>query len=492
MSSITVSNLTFAYEGSYDNIFENVSFQIDTNWKLGLIGRNGRGKTTLLNLLLGNYPYSGVIHRDIELQYFPYPVQDQTQNTLDILATLCPEAEEWELMRELSLLDLDAEVLYRPFETLSSGEQTKALLAALFLGSNRFLLIDEPTNHLDPEARRVVGSYLKGKQGFILVSHDRALLDACVDHILSINRNNIEIQQGNFSSWYENKQRQDNFEQAENAKLQKEIGRLSAAARQTSAWSDQTERSKHGVASSGLKKDRGFWGHKAAKMMKRSKNIEARRQEALAEKSQLLRNIDRQEDLKLSPLPYFKERLAEARDLSLFYDGLPVCGPLTFSVCQGERVALSGKNGSGKSSLLKLICGEEISHSGSLQVGSGLILSYVPQDASFLQGDLNDFAEQKNIDETLFKTILRKLGFERVQFEKDIADYSDGQKKKVLLAGSFCQKAHLYVWDEPLNFIDLFSRMQIEDLLLQFRPTLLFVEHDARFRETIATKTLQL
>ena len=492
MLFITVSNLIFVYEGSYDNIFENVSFQIDTNWKLGFIGRNGRGKTTFLNLLLGKHRYSGVIRADTDFQYFPYPVRDQTQDTLDVLTALCPEAEEWELMRELSLLDVDAEVLYRPFETLSNGEQTKALLAALFLGSTRFLLIDEPTNHLDPDARQVVGNYLSGKRGFILVSHDRNLLDSCVDHILAINRTNIEIQQGNFSSWYQNKQRQDSFERAENAKLQKEIGRLHNAAQRSAAWSDQTERSKHGVASSGLKKDRGFWGHKAAKMMKRSKNIEARQQEALEEKSKLLRNVEQQESLKLSPLPYFKERLIDAKDLYLFYDEIPVCGPLTFSVLQGDRIALSGKNGSGKSSLLKLICGEEISHSGSLQLGSGLMISYVPQDASFLQGNLSDYAEQQNIDETLFKTILRKLGFERVQFEKDMTDYSSGQKKKVLLAGSLCQQAHLYVWDEPLNFIDLFSRMQIEDLILQFQPTLLFVEHDARFRETIATKTIQL
>lgn len=92
----------------------------------------------------------------------------------------------------------------------------------------------------------------------------------------------------------------------------------------------------------------------------------------------------------------------------------------------------------------------------------------------------------------LFRAILRKLDFERVQFGKDMADYSAGQKKKVLLAKSLCEPAHLYIWDEPLNYIDIFSRMQIEQLLLEYRPTLLFVEHDSRFRDTVATKTVDL
>ena len=120
------------------------------------------------------------------------------------------------------------------------------------------------------------------------------------------------------------------------------------------------------------------------------------------------------------------------------------------------------------------------------------MISYVPQDASFLRGNLSDYAEQQNIDETLFKTILRKLGFERVQFEKDMTDYSSGQKKKVLLAGSLCQQAHLYVWDEPLNYIDVWSRIQIETLLETYRPTMIFVEHDGAFRRHIATKTVVL
>lgn len=306
MSTITIKNLTFTYEGSFDPIFENVSFQLDTAWKLGLIGRNGRGKTTLLRLLQGCYPYSGAIHADVSFDYFPCPVPDQTKLALEVMETISPACEAWEMLREVSLLDVDLECLYHPFDTLSNGEQTKVLLAALFLGSNRFLLIDEPTNHLDPAAREAVGQYLSRKQGFILVSHDRALLDTCTDHILSINRSTIELQQGNFSSWWANRQAQDAFELAENAKLQKEIGRLSAAARQSAVWSDRVERSKIGTTNSGSKIDRGFVGHKAAKMMKRSKNLQARQQEAITEKSKLLHDIERPESLKLSPFPFTK------------------------------------------------------------------------------------------------------------------------------------------------------------------------------------------
>ena len=207
MSMIRVENLTFSYPSSYDNIFENVNFQIDTDWKLGFVGRNGRGKTTFLNLLLGKYEYRGKISASVEFDYFPYPVKDIDRLTEDVLREVCPLAEEWEILRELSWLEVDADVLWRPFGTLSNGERTKALLAALFLNEGHFLLIDEPTNHLDSKGREIVASYLKSKKGFILVSHDRSFLDGCVDHILSINRADIQVQKGNFTSWYTNFER---------------------------------------------------------------------------------------------------------------------------------------------------------------------------------------------------------------------------------------------------------------------------------------------
>ena len=186
MSQIVVNHLTFAYEGSFDNIFEDVSFIIDTDWKLGLIGRNGKGKTTFLNLLLGKYPCEGSIRTSTVFDYFPYPITEEQKErpAAEFAEELKGGCELWRVICELELLRESAEILYRPFGTLSPGERTKVLLAVLFSGENDFLLIDEPTNHLDQEARETVKRYLAGKKGFILVSHDRDLLDACVDHVL--------------------------------------------------------------------------------------------------------------------------------------------------------------------------------------------------------------------------------------------------------------------------------------------------------------------
>lgn len=486
MAMIKIENLTFSYPSSYDNIFENVDLQIDTNWKLGVVGRNGRGKTTLLKLLFGKYKYSGTISSSLKFDYFPYFVSDKSQSTAVILQEICPAAEEWEILRELSYLEVRSEALQRPFETLSNGEQTKTLLAALFLNEGHFLLIDEPTNHLDANARGLVSAYLKKKKGFILVSHDRYFLDGCVDHILSLNRTNIEIQSGNFSSWLANFEQQQEREQSQNEHLKRDIDRLQQAASRTEIWANRTEKAKIGAA------DKGYIGHKAAKMMKRSKSAEARMQKEIRQKAGLLKNIETVEKLKLSALPYYADTLVTFSNVAACYDGNAVCEPVSFAVQQGSRIALDGKNGSGKSSLLKLLAGEPIEHTGIVRSGSGLVISYVPQDTSFMKGSLSNFADERKIDESLFKAILRKLGFERVQFEKDIREFSEGQKKKTLIAGSLCEQAHLYLWDEPLNFMDIYSRMQIEQLIKDFSPSMIFVEHDRAFRDAVATQTVTI
>ena len=492
MSLINISNLTFSYDGSYDEIFTEVSFQIDTDWKLGFCGRNGRGKTTFLKLLMGQLEYRGTISASVDFEYFPFEVDDKTLNTLDVVQTIAQDAKLWMIQKELSKLAVTEDVLYRPFSTLSNGEQTKTLLAGLFMRENGFLLIDEPTNHLDMAARQTVARYLSGKNGYILVSHDRAFLDECVDHTLSINKNNIEVISGNFSTWWEQKRRRDAFELSQNERLEHEIGRLRESAARTASWSDKVEKSKTQPLKSGLSADKGYIGHKAAKMMKRSKATEKRRQDAIDEKAELLKNIETADDLKIHPLKYHASRLLYLENVSVAYSSREIFRDVSLSLERGERLALMGRNGSGKSSLLKLICGEDIPHTGQISIGSRLVIAYVPQDASFLSGDLDTYADEQQISVTLLKTILRKLDFSRVQFEKDMSDYSAGQKKKVLIAASLCRQAHVYIWDEPLNYIDVLSRMQIEGLIAAYNPTMIFVEHDRAFCDNVATKVLYI
>lgn len=493
---IDVTNFTFAYEGSHDNIFENVSFRLDTDWRLGFTGRNGRGKTTFLRCLLGELPYSGTISAPgLVFEYFPVRTEDPNLPTVRALLDRVEGMEEWRLLRELSKLGIDGELLERPMGTLSGGERTRVELAALFAAPDAFPLIDEPTNHLDMAARELVGDYLARKKGFILVSHDRALLDRCTDHTLSINRTSIEVTRGSFSVWWENKRRQDDWERAENEKLKGEIARLTDAAREHAQWSDKAERSKYLSHTDKADVKKGWapkQAAKAAKQQKRSKAIEERRERAVEDKSKLLRNIERDEELKLSPLTHRAPRVVELRDVSIAYGGREVMRGLSFELRPGERLALTGPNGCGKTSVLRLILGEDVPHTGLVRTASGLTVSYVSQDTSHLRGSLEDYAAGFDIDRSVFQSILRKLGFERVQFEKPLETWSQGQKKKALLARSLAERAHLYIWDEPLNYVDVISRMQIEALLTRFSPTMLLVEHDRAFVENVATGRVEL
>ena len=484
MSQITIQDLSFTYEGDHVPVFQHLDLQLDTRWKLGLVGRNGRGKTTLLRLLEGSLSGGGVLTRPDRTIYFPRLVAEPERPAREILLEGIPWEEEWMLLRELNRLGLDEDILDRPFSSLSGGEQTRAGLARLFCQEDGYPMLDEPTNHLDEAGRTLTARYLRGlDRGFLLVSHDRAFLDACTDHTLALNRTGSELVQGNFSVWYQEKERR---------ALRGEIRRLEQASRRTSLWSDRVEQSKYGSRNSGLRPDRGYLGHKSAKLMQRAKNLETRQQRAIQEKTALLQDVERADSLKLCPLRHHSQRLLEGRDLVVLHDGRPANFPVRFTLEHGQRLCLSGGNGSGKTSLLRLVLGEEPEHIGSLWRASGLTISYVPQRADRLCGFPAALAEEQGLDRTQFFTVLRKLDFSRPMLERDMTEYSAGQQKKLLLAASLCQSAHLYVWDEPLNYIDLFSRIQLEEVILEYQPTMLLVEHDRTFCRRVGTDFLLL
>ncbi|MGL5347219.1 MAG: ribosomal protection-like ABC-F family protein [Peptostreptococcaceae bacterium] len=520
MAQIKINNLSFQYDSYGEDIFKNVSINIDTDWKLGLIGRNGRGKTTFLKLLKGEYKYSGQILSPVSFDYFPMDVEDDTKTAIEVMREAIAPFTKWEgelevyskdakyikeygdvldkyisfdgyiinelIEKEVRKIGLEVEILDRIFNTLSHGEQTKLLLAALFLRKNNFLLIDEPTNHLDVDGRECVAKYLETKSGFILVSHDRNFVDKIVNHILSINKSNIDIQKGNYSTWQLNNDRRDDFEKATNDKLLKEIDRLKITSKQKSNWSNKLEATKIGCGPV----DRGYIGHKAAKMMKRAKCLEKRQNKAIEEKTKLLKNLETVEKLDINNIASTYDTLIDIIDLQIKYDNEAFNKPISFKIKKGERVWLRGKNGCGKSSIIKLLTGDSISYTGKIdKIGA---ISYVPQATDFLKGTIKEFSRERNVDNQCLKSSLIQLGLIDTQFEKNIEEWSEGQKKKLLLAASLCDKADIYIWDEPLNFIDVISRIQIEQMIINENITMLFVEHDECFGENISTKSIDI
>ena len=300
----------------------------------------------------------------------------------------------------------------------------------------------------------------------------------------------------------------------------KEISKLRAAADRSGRWADKNENTKIGYDP--IKEHdrcistRAYIGAKTKKMQSRVKNFEKRIDREIEEKEGLLNDIEKVDDLKLIPLIHHKKCLVECKNFSLGYrsaeETKKVSEDITFQLMQGDILFLNGENGCGKSTLIKAIINDinnkreayqemadviqsgetgdmlqggetgNMVTSGKLETASGLVISYINQSTSHLSGSLKEYAKNHNLDYSIFLTLLRKLDMGRVQFEKNIEEYSEGQKKKVLIAASLLTSAHLYIWDEPLNYIDVFSRMQIEKLIESFRPTMILVEHDVRFQ----------
>ncbi|GEP18835.1 ribosomal protection-like ABC-F family protein [Pediococcus argentinicus] len=493
MGIIRIKNLSFSYDGQIDPLFSEVNLELDSNWKLGLIGRNGRGKTTLLRILQNQLKFNGTVETNLKFNYFPLPVKDGTQTVEQVLMeqTGRDYSNFWEVERELSLIGLPDDIIFKIYEELSPGQQTKALLAAMFADRESFQLIDEPTNHLDYDGRQILAQYLKQKQGFIVISHDRRFLNDVIDHVLSIDRAEISVFQGNYDTWANEREATDQRERSEKANLQKDIKKLEQASRQKQEWSRATEREilGHGVP------DRGFISHKSAKVMSKALNIRNRADKKVEEKKSLLKNIEIQEPLTLQYEPSRSVKpLVEVKDLILKRDGRTLNHSISFELKAGDRIVVEGPNGVGKSTFIKALLNQDMKliESGSANIRKNVTVSYLPQDFDQLSGSLGKFAEEKQVDLQELLAALRKLGFERSLFDHNIEDMSMGQKRKVALARSLCERAELYIWDEPLNYLDVITREQIQELILKYQPTMLFIDHDQEFVDQVQTKVVNL
>lgn len=488
MSYIQLDHIAYTYPSGLAPVFEDLTLHLDTDWKLGIIGRNGMGKSTFFKLLAGEIASEGRISAERSFLRFPLPDPDETLSGYDFSTKYLDESSQWKVLREAHLLGLSEELLFRPIGTLSGGERTKLQLAVLF-ASDGFPLLDEPTDHLDAAGRAALARYLAAKRGFFLVSHDRTVLDGCCDHILCFEKTGATVTRGNYSVWKEEREKRERADSVKKEKLEKERTRLQEAARRISEWANTAEGEKFGTRNSGLRPDRGFVGASAARVMKRAvttRDRTARAEEGIAE---LLKGYEEIETLRLFPEPFFRARLFSVSDLSVRYGEKYALRQFDFSMDGGERVALIGGNGTGKSTFLKVLAGK-LTACGMLDLSPRLKISYVPQIALY-EGTLADYAADYGIDEAYFKAILAKFGFSRRDFSRDMREMSEGQKKKAALARSLCERAHLYIWDEPLNYLDIASREQVEKAVLSSGASLLFVEHDAAFTAAVATRTVK-
>ncbi|USS87331.1 ATP-binding cassette domain-containing protein [Fructilactobacillus hinvesii] len=492
MEEIKLQNVYFAYPEKPTPVFTDLNLTFNADWKLGLIGRNGRGKTTLLKLIAGKLHGSGTINSRLAFQFFPFPVT--TEKTVRELFTQLGQTPIWQLKRELSLLGLSPTLLEREYQTLSGGEKTKVQLSMLFADDTTFKLIDEPTNHLDQLGNQQVIDYLQQKQGFILVSHNAFLLDQVCNHILALEKTGVDLYHGNYHAFRERRQLAEQERQATNGKIDHQIARLEKSARQTKQWSQSKENQKFNRKGDPNQKvmDRGMMGNRAARMMKKAKVAERKRNQAIKQQVALKKEVETVEPLELKFPQSGTETLLRLNSLHLGYGQRWLFAPVSITVKRGDVVGITGPNGQGKTSLFQAISETfDGQQAGALQRAPHLTISALFQSYHHTE-TIPEYIENLGLDRELFLSNLHKLGVARTDFNKHIDQMSAGQQKRVELARSLSTLADLYLWDEPLNYLDEYNRRQLVELITDSRMTLLVIDHDAEFIQTVASHILQL
>ncbi|WP_099975245.1 ribosomal protection-like ABC-F family protein [Lactobacillus terrae] len=495
MGTININNLNFRYNQMSDYLFQNVNLNIDETWKLGLVGRNGRGKTTLLKILSGDLPSDNSVNTDMKFYMYPQNIEDPSRLVSDIVTNLSGINiyDMWKIEIEFEKLHLSDDVLERQFDTLSPGEQTKVLLAILFADERGFQLIDEPTNHLDIQGRQIVSEYLKNKKGFIVVSHDKYFLNEVIDHVISINKADIDTIKGNYDTWETKKNLQDSLEIEQKKHLTSEIKNLNKIATKRKEWAGKSEKQKNKTKGQKDNLDKGFIGHKSAKMMKKSKLLEDRSNKSLEESRELLKNIDVESPLSMNFKKFTQDKsLIHVQNLILKTNKIST-PETSFYLNNDDIISLVGRNGIGKTTIFRQIMGisQPFEVYGEIKIKPQLKISYLEQLQEFTE-NIEKLAEIKNVDVQLIYSNLRKMGFERESFPMPISQMSLGQQQKVKLAVSFSEESNVYLWDEPLNYVDIITREQIIKMIKNQKPTMIVIDHDLDFINEISNKKIVL
>ena len=510
MIDVSVRSLVKSFELG-KNILDGLSFTVTAGERVGILGHNGCGKTTLFRILVG------------ELRADEGEVMIAPSKRLGLISQIPVYPEGWtteqvlkdahrhlyriaERMEELSLemerdsskallaeydrlqedfrrlggydmdtdrsrvangLDISPAMLHQRFDSLSGGEKTRVNLARLILEDTDILLLDEPTNHLDLHATEWLEDYLLGFKGTVLViSHDRYFLDKVVQRSIEIDEGKAEFYSGNYSFYVEERQRRFEEKLKKYEKDQAKIEQLTRAAEQMHLWA--------------------FMGND--KLHKRAFSMEKRIEKlSQSEKPQEQKKLN----VKFKQREFNGDEVLVMEDVSKGFGDRTLFSDLSLTVTGGERIALIGDNGTGKSTLVKLIMGEETPDSGYLYKGPAVRSAYLPQHVRF------SVEERSALDTMLYdcrcqpqqaRDRLAAFGFKGEDVFTPVGALSGGEKSRLRLCMLMGSDINFLILDEPTNHLDIASREWMEDALSDYEQTLLFVSHDRYFIEKFATR----
>ena len=519
MIVLSCNNLNKSF--GIDTILENISFTVNEGDKVGIIGVNGTGKTTLFKVLSGIYGYdSGDIYlgKGVEIGYLEQNTNFQSEKSiykevLEVFSDLMemenyirnleiriseessnPNSKELdklmneyshklELFSELNGYGYKSEVkgilkglgfsdddMQTPINILSGGEKTRVLLSKLLLKNPSLLLLDEPTNHLDSDAIEWLEVFLKQYKGtVIIISHDRYFLDQVVNRVFEIHNKKLRTYNGNYSKFIELSKVEKELEVKKYEDQQKEIKKQEESIERLKAYG----REKH---------------------LKR-----ARSKEKMLDKVEVLDRPDvhrKRASIKFSPSVSSGNDVLEVKDISMGYGERILFKDINFNIYRGEKVALIGANGIGKSTLFKIIMNEIVPLSGSTKLGTNVHVDYFHQEQKTLNLDNTIIDEiwddHPELNQTTLRNMLGSFLFEDEEVFKKISTLSGGERARVAILKLILSNANFLLLDEPTNHLDIDSKEVLEEALLNYTGTLFTISHDRYFLNTVVDKILVL
>ena len=516
MIEIQVNNLVKSFEVG-KNVLDGLTFQVDQGERVGLLGRNGAGKTTLFKILTGELDYDegtvvvgqgrrvGLIS---QIPVYPagYTVEDVLRSAFARLQSLAEEmralearmaagesdpailkrygtlSERFEafggydtdvavnkIANGLSIPDAQRQQL---FDSLSGGEKTRVNLGRLILEDTDILLLDEPTNHLDLHATEWLEEYIRGFRGTVVtISHDRYFLDRTVTRVIEIQDGRAEFYSGNYSFYAVEKERRYQERMKQYEKEQAKIQQLEKAAEQLRVWAfmgmDKTYR-------------------RAISMEKRIERMRTTSKPTKARKM----------DARFSSAEFHGDEVLGIRNVSKSYGDKHLFEGISLKVEGGERIALIGDNGTGKSTLIKMIVGELYPDDGRIKTGPQVKEAYLPQIVRFDHPDWNlvenMMAAKKGLSAQSARNRLAAYDFRGEDVFKPVSVLSGGEQSRLRLCMLMDDEINFLILDEPTNHLDIDSREWIEEAVEAYDGTLLFVSHDRYFINRFATRIWEL